>query len=168
MSFQAYLDNIEEKTGKTPNEFIAEAKKRKLTKSRDIIAWLREEYGLGLGHARALDHVIRKGAKFELRHKTGTHRDASGTLRLEGRAPGGGKSTPGDLPVKLGAPAERALAKAGIKNLKQLSKFSEAEIKQLHGVGPNALGKLRQALAEQGLAYKAQTRDSTKIKRSSS
>lgn len=26
MSFQAYLDNIEEKTGKTPNEFIAMAK----------------------------------------------------------------------------------------------------------------------------------------------
>jgi hypothetical protein len=31
MSFQAYLDNIEEKTGKTPKQFIAEAKKKKLT-----------------------------------------------------------------------------------------------------------------------------------------
>ena len=58
-----------------------------------------------------------------------------------------------DLPVKLGAPAERALAGAGIKNLKQLTKFTEAEIKQLHGVGPNALGKLRQALAEKGLSF---------------
>lgn len=58
-----------------------------------------------------------------------------------------------DLPAKLGAPAERALAGAGIKNLKQLTKFSEAEIKQLHGVGPNALGKLRQALAEKGLSF---------------
>ena len=27
MSFQAYLDNIEEKTGKAPEEFVAEAKK---------------------------------------------------------------------------------------------------------------------------------------------
>ena len=28
MSFQAYLDTVEEKTGKTPNDFIAEAKKK--------------------------------------------------------------------------------------------------------------------------------------------
>ena len=28
MSFQAYLDNVEIKTGKTPNEFIALAKER--------------------------------------------------------------------------------------------------------------------------------------------
>lgn len=84
MSFQAYLDNIEEKTGKTPNDFIAEARKKKLTESRDIIAWLKNDYGLGLGHARALDHVIRKGPHFELRHTTGTHRDASGTLKLDG------------------------------------------------------------------------------------
>lgn len=48
MSFQAYLDNIEEKTGKTPNDFIAEAKKKKLTESKDIIAWLKKDYGLGL------------------------------------------------------------------------------------------------------------------------
>jgi len=53
----------------------------------------------------------------------------------------------------MGAPAERALANAGIKNLKQLTKFSETEIKDLHGVGPNALGKLRQALADQGLSF---------------
>ena len=85
MSFQAYLDNIEEKTGKTPNEFIAEAKKKKLTESKDIIAWLKRDYGLGLGHARALDHVIRHGAKFEVKHTKGTHRDASGTLRLTGK-----------------------------------------------------------------------------------
>lgn len=87
MSFQAYLDNIEEKTGKTPNEFIAEAKKKKLTESKDIIAWLKKDYELGLGHARALDYVIRKGPQFELRQTTGTHRDASGTLKLDGKAP---------------------------------------------------------------------------------
>ena len=149
MSFQAYLDNIEEKTGKTPKEFIAEAKKKKLTESKDIIAWLKNDYGLGLGHARALDYVIRRGPNFEVQQTTGTHRDASGTLLLEGK-----KSRSNELPPKLGAPAERALANAGIKNLKQLTKFSEAEIKQLHGVGPNALVKLRQALADQGFSFK--------------
>ena len=86
MSFQAYLDNVEEKTGKTPNQFIAEAKKKNLTESKDIIAWLKQDYGLGLGHARAIDYVIRRGSKFEVRQTTGTHRDASGTLQLEGKA----------------------------------------------------------------------------------
>jgi hypothetical protein len=149
MSFQAYLDNIEEKTGKTPNEFIAEAKQKKLSESRDIIAWLKKDYRLGLGHARALDYVIRHGPNFEVRQTTGPHRDASGTLKLDSK-----KSKSSDLPAKLGAPAERALAGAGIKNLKQLTKFSEAEIKQLHGVGPNTRGKLRQALTEKGLSFK--------------
>lgn len=93
MSFQAYLDNIEEKTGKTPNEFIAEAKQKKLTESKDIIAWLKKDYGLGLGHARALDYVIRKGAQFELRHTTGTHRDATGTLKLDGMSRKSKKAT---------------------------------------------------------------------------
>jgi hypothetical protein len=153
MSFQAYLDNIEEKTGKTPNQFIAEAKKKKLTESKDIITWLKNDYGLGLGHARALDYVIRHGPNFEVRQTTGTHRDASGTLKLDGKARTGGKTTSNDLPTKLGAPAERALAGAGIKNLKQITKFTEAEIKQLHGVGPNAIGKLRQALEDKGLSF---------------
>ena len=150
MSFQAYLDNIEEKTGKTPQQFIAEAKKKKITEFKDIIAWLKTDYGLGLGHARALAYVIQHGPNFEVKQTTGTHRDASGTLKLDGKAT---KKNTGDLPAKLGAPAERALAGAGIKNLKHLTKFREAEIEQLHGVGPNALGKLRQALADQGLAF---------------
>ena len=84
MSFQAYLDNVEEKTGKTPNEFIAEAKKKKLTEFKDIIAWLKKDYGLGLGHARAIAYIIRNGPNFEVRQTTGSHRDASGSLKLDG------------------------------------------------------------------------------------
>src|SRR5262245_58728949 len=85
MSFQAYLDNVEEKTGKTPNDFIAEAKKKNLTEFKDIIAWLKKDYGLGLGHARAIAYVIRNGANFEVRQTTGPHRDSSGTLKLTGK-----------------------------------------------------------------------------------
>lgn len=85
MSFQAYLDNIEEKTGKTPKQFIAEAKKLKITEFKDIIVWLKRDYDLGTGHARAIAYVIRNGAEFELKHTTGVHRDASGTLNLEGK-----------------------------------------------------------------------------------
>ena len=57
-----------------------------------------------------------------------------------------------DLP-KLAAPAQRALAGAGIHSLEQLAIFSEAEIKQLHGIGPNALSQLHSALAEKGLSF---------------
>ncbi len=57
-----------------------------------------------------------------------------------------------DLP-KLAAPAQRALAGAGIQYLQQLTKFSEKEIKELHGIGPNALVQLRRALAEKGLSF---------------
>ena len=92
MSFQAYLDKVEEKTGKTPKQFIAEAKKKKLTEFKDIIAWLKQDYGLGTGHAGAIAYVIQHGAEFELKHTTGTHRDASGTLKLDGKNTKGGKT----------------------------------------------------------------------------
>jgi DNA-directed RNA polymerase alpha subunit len=60
-----------------------------------------------------------------------------------------------DLPLdQLAAPAQRALANAGIQNLRQLAKFSEAEIKELHGIGPNALKKLQNALKANGLSFK--------------
>lgn len=63
------------------------------------------------------------------------------------------KSTPGDFP-KLSAPAQRALAGAGIQNLKQLTRFSEKEIKDLHGIGPNAMNALRRALEEKGMSFR--------------
>ncbi len=84
MSFQAYLDKVEELTGKAPKEFVAEARKKKLTKHAEIIAWLKQDYGLGLGHARAIAYVILNGPEFTVKQTSGPHRDASGTLNLEG------------------------------------------------------------------------------------
>jgi hypothetical protein len=57
-----------------------------------------------------------------------------------------------DLP-KLAAPARRALNAAGIHRLEQLSKVPQSEIAQLHGIGPNAIQQLRQALAANGLSF---------------
>ena len=90
MSFQAYLDNIEAKTGKTPNEFIALAKEKGFgadTKAGEIATWLKEEFGLGHGHAMALVHVIKHGPKISDKHvgSDGAHRDESDTLRLDGK-----------------------------------------------------------------------------------
>ena len=91
MSFQAYLDNIDDKTGLTPREFITAAAERGYgpgTKAGEIIAWLADDYGLGRGHAMALVHVITKGPQIDAKHVgTGTsHSDASATLWLEGKA----------------------------------------------------------------------------------
>lgn len=57
------------------------------------------------------------------------------------------------LPAKLASPAQRALAQAGITNLEQLTGYTEAQIAALHGIGPNALDQLRQALANKGLSF---------------
>lgn len=58
-----------------------------------------------------------------------------------------------DLPIELAAPARRALVGAGYVQLEQLTKVSEAEVKQLHGIGPNALKQLRRALGAKGLSF---------------
>lgn len=91
MSFQAYLDNIEQKTGKTPNEFIVLARAKGFgpeTKSGEIVAWLKADFDLGRGHAMALVHVIKSGAQISDKHVNsgGTHSDSSDTLRLDGLA----------------------------------------------------------------------------------
>lgn len=89
MSFQAYLDNIETKTGKTPNEFIELANAKgygKDTKSGEIVAWLKQDFNLGHGHAMAMVHVIKNGSKIGDKHvnSNGSHRDDSNELRLDG------------------------------------------------------------------------------------
>ncbi len=91
MSFQAYLDNIEEKTGKTPREFVALAEAKGFgpgTKATPIVEWLAADFGLGRGHAMALVHVITKGPAISTKHvgTDGVHRDESETLWLDGKA----------------------------------------------------------------------------------
>lgn len=92
MSFQAYLDAVEAKTGKTPRELIAEAGARGYddsgVKAGVIVQWLADDYGLGRGHAMAIVHVIKKGATIDAKHvgSGGRHSDASDTLWLDGVA----------------------------------------------------------------------------------
>ena len=72
-----------------------------------------------------------------------------------------------DFP-KIGAPATRALEAAGYSRLEQLTKVSEAEVGQLHGMGPKALGILRETLKEKGLSFKAGTANDTPKKKKGS
>ena len=89
MTFQAYLDNIEAKTGKTPGELVALAKTKGFTpdtKAGEIVEWLKDDFDLGRGHAMALVYVIKNGPKISDKHVNsgGSHNDESNTLRLEG------------------------------------------------------------------------------------
>ena len=63
MTFQAYLDNIKAKTGKTPADFRDAAKAAGLlvpgVKAGQIVAWLKADYGLGHGHAMAIFAVFK-------------------------------------------------------------------------------------------------------------
>ncbi|MGK5682942.1 DUF4287 domain-containing protein [Actinoplanes sp. URMC 104] len=91
MSFQAYLDAIEVKTGKIPADLVAEAHERGYdagTKAGEIVQWLKDDYDLGRGHAMALVHVIKNGTRISDKHVDSgtTHSDPSNELRLDGKA----------------------------------------------------------------------------------
>lgn len=46
----------------------------------------------------------------------------------------------------LASPARRALENAGIHYLNDLNKYREGELVRLHGIGPNALKTIKDAL----------------------
>jgi hypothetical protein len=66
MSFQAYIDNIKAKTGKTPEDFKKLAENKGLlrpgVKAMEIVGWLKEDHCLGHGHAMAI-YATFKGMK---------------------------------------------------------------------------------------------------------
>ena len=89
MSYQAYLDAIEKKTGKTPAELLGEAAARGFTaqsKAGDFAVWLKDDYAVGRGHAMALFGVLKNGATISDKHvgSDTAHSDASTELRLDG------------------------------------------------------------------------------------
>ncbi len=68
MSFQAYLDNIQAKTGKTPADFRAMAVAKGFatangiapgTKAAQITDWLKADFALGQGHAMAIVALLK-------------------------------------------------------------------------------------------------------------
>jgi len=62
------------------------------------------------------------------------------------------KPTSGFLSL-ISSPARRALEREGIHSLTQLAKRTEKELLQLHGIGPKAIAKLKQLLADMGLSF---------------
>jgi hypothetical protein len=92
MSFQAYLDKVEDKTGLTPRQLLEIAIDKgyddPAVKAGTIVDWLKADYDLGRGHAMAMVHVIKNGPRISSKHvgSTGSHRDPADTLWLDGAA----------------------------------------------------------------------------------
>lgn len=91
MSYQAYLDAIEGKTGKTPQQLLDEAAAKGFTastKAVEVVTWLADDYGLGKGHAMAFYGVLKNGSTISEKHvgTDGVHRDESTQLRLDGKS----------------------------------------------------------------------------------
>jgi hypothetical protein len=73
MSYQAYLINIQAKTGISPADFRALAERKGFTQNRqlaagvkagDIVRWLKKDFQLGHGHSMAI-YALLKGSKNE-------------------------------------------------------------------------------------------------------
>ncbi len=66
MTYQAYLDNIQAKTGKTPEDFKALAAQKGFmepgVKAGEIVSWLKQDFGLGQGHAMAIVLLLRQAS----------------------------------------------------------------------------------------------------------
>lgn len=63
MSFQAYIDNIKAKTGKTPEDFKNMLQKEGLLKpgfkATELVNWLKDNFDLGHGHSMAIWAVFK-------------------------------------------------------------------------------------------------------------
>ena len=68
MSFQAYIDNIQTRTGQGPDDFRRLAAEggftengtlRQGVKAGEIIAWLKADFDLGHGHAMAIVALLK-------------------------------------------------------------------------------------------------------------
>src|SRR5512142_6152 len=66
MTYQAYLDNIQAKTGKSPEDFKALAAQkgylRADVKAGEVVSWLKKDFGLGHGHAMAIVLLLRQAS----------------------------------------------------------------------------------------------------------
>jgi len=64
MSFDAYINNIHAKTGKSPDDFHALARDKGLAgpgiKAGQLVDWLKRDFDLGHGHAMAIWAVFKR------------------------------------------------------------------------------------------------------------
>ncbi len=133
---RATLEIIDRSPGVRAPELAAEL-------GRETLAWkadVRKLKEKGLTESLAIGYQLSPRGEAVLDH--------AGPARLRAARPAG---TP--LPRTIGAPATRALRAEGVESLEQLTDRSRADLAALRGVGPVALARLDEALAERGLAF---------------
>ena len=90
MTYQAYLDNIQARTGKSPEDFKALAAKKGFlkpgTKAGEIVDWLKDDYGLGRGHAMAIVLLLKQASEPRLTREQGIDKHFTGA-RVRWRDP---------------------------------------------------------------------------------
>jgi Domain of unknown function (DUF4287) len=63
MTLQAYIDNIRAKTGMSPKDFVRRARAKGLLRPdvtvKEVVGWLKDEFGLGYGHALAIYALLK-------------------------------------------------------------------------------------------------------------
>ena len=68
MSFQAYIDNIQKKTGNSAEDwfrlgtekgFVENGALKSSVKATEVTNWLKADYGLGHGHAMSIVALLR-------------------------------------------------------------------------------------------------------------
>jgi hypothetical protein len=72
VSFQAYLNNIEAKTGKSPEDLRGLAEQAGVLKTEmraeELVDWLKSEFDLGRGHSMAIWNVFVSNGWIETKH----------------------------------------------------------------------------------------------------
>lgn len=83
MSFQAYIDNIKAKTGKTPDDFKKLAEKKGLLKegikAGEVVAWLKKDFELGHGHAMAIYMTLKETKENKKNKEEGVEKHFAGS-----------------------------------------------------------------------------------------
>lgn len=67
------------------------------------------------------------------------------------------EKTPTGVFADMASPVRGALEHKGIKTLKQLSKYTEKEILNMHGIGPSSMPLFKKKLKDAGLSFKTES-----------
>lgn len=132
---RATMEIIDRSPGVRASELAAEL-------GRETLAWkadVRKLKEKGLTESLAIGYRLSPRGEAVLDH--------GGPSRRRAPRPAG---TP--LPRTIGAPATRALRALGVTTLEEVAAWSAPDLLAQHGVGPVAVTRLREALAEHGEA----------------
>lgn len=142
---------------KIPKSAVAVLNMAGVTSLEDCATWSAEELaalrGFGPKAFRTVETAM-VDADLQFDSESDKRAEPINRAMAEERMRGVAEPTgPSDLP-NIGRPATSALGQIGVRNVEQLSSYTEREILALHGVGPKAIRILRPAMAERGISFR--------------